>query len=198
MYYTQDIYTTTMQIGQQIISIWLLIWAILWLIYLVWIFVSMIRRDRRNHWVPTLNTFAKHKQLMQDQLELKDQARILDLGCGYGSALRFFDMHFDCAQLVWVDNNPRAITIGNRINAQKNQSHIQLAEWDIFDTDISWYDYIYIFLMPAVMPRIQARLDTHLSPHTIVIVNSFPLPDRKPIHILSNIETKSKVYLYQK
>lgn len=69
---------------------------------------------------------------------------------------------------------------------------------NIFDVNIQSYDYIYLFLMPNVMSSVEKWLEKDLNSHTIVICNSFALPNRKPKQILSSDDGKVNIYIYKR
>ena len=64
------------------------------------------------------------------------------------------------------------------------KTHITLLEEDIFEQDISGYDYVYIFLMPNIMKEYETRFQENLNPGTIIIANSFKFPNWKPFKTL--------------
>lgn len=176
----------------------ILIALIFILLILIQIFVTSVYNLVRNDGVPTINTFGTQKELMKEKLNIKKWSKLIDLWCGTGSALRFFESHYACKELVWIENNKVWLRIGKILNTLSWKKDIQLTYGDLYQTDISWYDYVYLFLMPKVMKKTQEWLDQNISKKTIVIVNTFKLPDWKPYKVIKDKKWTPVIYLYKK
>jgi len=124
------------------------------------------------------------------QLNLQKGKTVVDLGCGDGKVLRFFEKEF-WIKWVWYDVNSFAILWWKALNKILN-TKVRLIQWNFFDNDISSYDYIYIYLMPSVMEDVEKFVFKNKKPEAIVIVNSFPFPNKKPFKVIGG-----KIYLYK-
>lgn len=146
---------------------------------------------------PTISTFWYLKDLMT-QLDLKPWSTFVDLWCGNWSTLRRFATEHPELQYTWVDINRLALWRWKIWIHQQWLSNIKLQYQDIYTVDLNNYDYVYCFLMPSEMKRIQDHFDTHLPTTTTVIVASFKMPDRKPIKTIPDDKWTDKIFIYRK
>ncbi|MCX7945613.1 MAG: class I SAM-dependent methyltransferase [Hydrogenophilus sp.] len=108
--------------------------------------------------------------------------RFLDIGCGIGTLLiplakRFPNGHFtgiEAALLPYLISKIRSFGISN-LTVRRGNAFIY--PWGEFE-------WLYCFLSPAPMAAVEAKAITELSPHSILISNSFPLPNLPPAHII--------------
>ncbi len=151
----------------------------------------------RTKGVPTIWLFPRYKALMHQHLQLDPDTSLIDLGCGLGGACRFFSRHYTLQRVDGVDLNPVAVSRWNKRNTYRKYTNIQLTYADIFSTDISSYDYLFMFLMPTLMPDIESWLEEHMHENTLCIVAAFPLPTWTPQQEISE-DGISKIFIYKK
>ena len=137
---------------------------------------------------PYIWSFNSHLKMLK-KLNLEKWKTIIDLGCGDGKVLRFLGKEF---WLIWYgyDLNSFAIYYWKLLNKIK-KSQVKLFKWDFTKQDISSYDYIFMYLMPSSMKELEKRVFENKKPKAIVIVNTFPFPNKKPFKIID------KIYLYK-
>ena len=138
---------------------------------------------------PYVGSFSRQLDLMK-QLDLEKWKTIVDLGCGDGKVLRFFEKEF-WLKWLWYDINSFAIVWWKILNKIK-KSNVKLVKWDFTKQDISKFDYIFLYLMPSVMWELEEWIFKNKSPQSIVIVNTFPFPNKKPFKVIW-----WKIYLYK-
>ena len=139
--------------------------------------------------VPYVWTFNRQLKILK-KLDLKKGSKILDLWCGDGKALRFFEKEF-WLKWTWYDINSFAINYGKLINKIK-KSNIKLIKANFIWKDISWYDYIYIYLFPEFMEKIEDWIFKNKKENTIIISTAFTFKKHKPFKIID-----WKIYLYK-
>jgi len=137
---------------------------------------------------PYVWSFDSHLKMLK-KLNLEKWKTIIDLWCGDGKVLRFLEKEF---WLVWYgyDLNSFAINYWKILNKIK-KSKVKLFKWDFTKQDISNYDYIFMYLMPSSMKELEKWIFENKKQDAIVIVNTFPFPNKKPFKIID------KIYLYK-
>lgn len=183
-----------MDIYVVILLVLLLIFLISGIVRYIYSVVCMVR----NKWVPTVGLFKKHKKLLSMWLHISKESKLIDLWCGTGTALRFFSDTFHCKYLHGVDINTWALCRWNILHTYCRYTHIHMWYQDMYTVDLASYDYVYVFLMPRVMQDIEKYFMHHLNDDTVVIVNSFPLPTRKPFKKICDDRGVAKIFLYKK
>lgn len=164
------------------------------LLYMTDMVVSLIR----SKWVPYVASFDKDITLMQERLSLTPGSTIVDLWCGDGKALRFFVQEYKFKQWVGYEISWHAWLYGKYLLWKQSISSINLIRWSLYTADLTKYDYIYCYLMPFVMKDIEYWVQNSINENTIIIVNTFPFPNRAPHKIIHDQSWKKKIYLYKK
>ena len=161
---------------------------IILIILLVFYYISFIKALYFTK-SPYVGTFNKELKILK-KLNIVKWKTLIDLWCGDWKVLRFFEKEF-WIKWVWYDVNSFAILWWKILN-KFLKTNIRLIQWNFFDNDISNYDYIYIYLMPSVMKDVEKFVFKNKKTEAIVIVNSFPFPNKKPFKVIG-----SKIYLYR-
>lgn len=142
-------------------------------------------------------SFDRDLGLMAQHLRLSHGARMIDLGCGDGKALRFFAREYGIHGKGY-DINRFAITYGRLINRWRHHKHISLIAWDFAQADLSQADYIYVYLFPQQMANIEDWVFASIDPDTIIISNTFQFKRHKPFEVILDHKGKERIGLYRK
>jgi len=162
-------------------------------IFLIYIFKSLIKPSKT---APYIWSFNRHLILMK-KLSIKKWANIVDLGCGDGKALRFFDNNFDLKILTWYDINPYAIIWGKILNILQLHKNISLQKKNFLKVKLKWYHYIYVYLRPSQLANIEERLRNNKNKDTIIISNSFEFSKHEAFENIKNTKWKNSIFLYK-
>lgn len=192
--YTKSIYVF---INMSIVAIIILSCVmIITFIVLLWYFLDMFVSLIRSRGVPYVPSFDKDLELMSDTLWLQPGKSILDLWCGDGKALRYLVKKYDLTSWVGYEISIHAYLRWIYINWKKSIQNITIIHQSMYKADPKKYDYIYCYLMPFIMPSMEKWLEKNCRPGTVIISNTFPLPNRKPDRIIKNKKGKDKIFLY--
>ncbi|MCX6823993.1 MAG: class I SAM-dependent methyltransferase [candidate division SR1 bacterium] len=146
---------------------------------------------------PYVPSFDYHLRIMKKKLHLKRGAHIVDLGCGDGKALRFFDKEFGLKGTGY-DLNPFVILYGKFSNRLLGYKNITLIRSNFKKAQLKNYEYIYIYLWPEQLVFIEDWMFAHISEKTIIISNSFKFVKHMPFDIINDEHNKKAIYLYKK
>ena len=104
-------------------------------------------------------------------LQLKDGERFVDLGCGFGDALRAARRRADVAA-VGYELNPFAAA-GAALRTDRS-SRVRLS--DFRRADLKGYQAVFLYLMPRFLERNAGWLESALSEGTRVVAVDFKVP----------------------
>jgi len=140
--------------------------------------------------VPYVGSFNRQLEMMK-KLNLKKWKKIIDLWCGDGKALRFFEKQF-WLKGTGYDINSFAILYWKLVN-KIVKSNINLYKQDFTKIEnLKDFDYIYIYLFPEFMEKIEDWIFENKNKDTIIISNSFQFKKNRPFQIIDE-----KIYLYK-
>jgi hypothetical protein len=161
--------------------------------FLIFTFKSVFQPRKR---APYVWTFKRHFIIMKN-IRIKPNANILDLWCWDWKALRFFNKYFKLKKITWYDINPYAIIRWKIINKITKNKNIELTHKNFLNTDIKWFDYIYIYLWTKQLAEIEDRIRKNKEKHTIIISNSFQFKKHKTLKTFKNKKWKNAIFLYK-
>lgn len=135
---------------------------------------------------------------MKENLHLEKGKKLVDLGCGDGKALRFFVKTFGI-QWFWYDINIFAITLGKAFNRWFGfRKSVFLEKKNFMNVDLSTFDYIYVYLLPAQLAFIEDWVWNNMKKDAIIIANSFQFKNHVPFEVTKDKKGKWCIFLYKK
>ena len=149
---------------------------------------------------PYVATSKKIIKKILAEIKFKDNDLVCELGCGNAKFLR----------AIFKSRKVRAIgyeyfivlylqaIFFNFFKSRKIQVYLQ----DFFKADLSQADYVFCFLMPEEMARLENKLINELKHNELVISNSFPFKKWQPEKIIALDENKknslnNRLYFYR-
>lgn len=105
-------------------------------------------------------------------------ARVLDIGAGTGALLRpLAQTRPDCA-FTGIELAPATWLLGRVLG--RKFDNLTWRRGDLFAHDWRPYDLVYAFLSPVPMAAVWRKARAELRPGSLLVSNSFPLPEREP------------------
>jgi SAM-dependent methyltransferase len=123
--------------------------------------------------------------------------RLIDLGCGEGGLLaRLATARPDCdfvgiehAPLPWLLAKLRAATRPN----------LTIRRGDFWQVPLAGYGLVYAFLSPAPMARLWAKATEEMAHGTLLVSNSFPVPDASPEFVVElDDRRETRLFCYRR
>lgn len=130
--------------------------------------------------VPLFLTSQRAVEALAQRLPSSPGLRLVDLGCGLGGPLAGLArlrpdllLHgVEAAPLNWLVSRLRL----------DGRARVRLGS--LWDEDLSRYDIVYAYLSPAPMARLWAQARRQMRPGTLLISNSFEIPEVPPDEVL--------------
>lgn len=161
----------------------LLIFLIFFSIYTAFLIYSAIRGS------PFVSTNKKKLPAILAAAGLKKNKVFIDLGCGDGRVVITAVSNFK-VKGVGVEINPILLKIASiKAKLKKLSSEdIQFICQDLLLANISFADYIYLFLMPDLIRKLKPKLEKELKKNAIIISHGFKIEgwERKLIKTLED------------
>lgn len=147
----------------------LLLFLIFMTVYTLFLIYSSIKG------APYVPTKRKIIEEILGPAKIKKHGYFVELGSGDGRVVRYAVKKFG-ARGVGIDVNP-ILTNWAKILAKLEglDGKIEFKVQNIFDSDLSRVDYIYLFLMPALINKLTDKMAKELKKGAIVIAHGFPV-----------------------
>ena len=121
---------------------------------------------------PYVPTRQKDAELILAEAGLEKGKYLIELGCGDGRILRTAAKKYR-VQGLGIDVNPFLTLIARTKARCQKLKMIKFQTKNIFATDTRQADYVYLFLMPALIAKLKPKLERELKPKTIIISHGF-------------------------
>jgi protein-L-isoaspartate O-methyltransferase len=110
---------------------------------------------------------------------------VVDLGSGDGRLVITAVTKFGARGGFGVDIDP---TLVRRASENARQAgvadRVEFFERDLFATDVSKATVVTIYLLPSIMPKVEAKLRAELRPGARVVVHDYPFPTWRPVRVI--------------
>ncbi len=178
-----------------ILCLLVLVFALTMSICLILLMLSpIVSGFKRAPYVPSFNY---HLKLMKEKLKLRKWAKLIDLWCGDGKALRFFSKTFETIGEGY-EINPFVSRFGKILNRFTWYRNIKIIRSNFKKAKLEKYDYIYMYLFPNQLASIEDRVFEHIRKDAIIISNSFKFVKHEPYEIIYREGKKEVIRLYRK
>ena len=111
-------------------------------------------------------------------------ARIVDLGCGFGGVVLVCAKARPGACVLGVETAPLSFMIAWLRLKFSGLQNAEIAFRSIWRTDLSDADLVYAFLSPAPMAKLHGKIRAEMKPGSVFVSNSFDVPGEDPDQIL--------------
>jgi SAM-dependent methyltransferase len=153
----------------------------------------IVQHWANRHFAPWVPSSMKLLDQALSWIKPSDGQTFIDLGCGDGRAVRLASQNFRL-RATGVDINP-LLTLIARIILTLHRQHARIITGDLYQQDLSQIDIVYIYGLPEhIAKRLNKKLDQELRPGAWIISYNFSLPDRQPVHTISDRWRKIMVY----
>ncbi|MEN9327709.1 MAG: hypothetical protein RI947_517 [Candidatus Parcubacteria bacterium] len=120
-------------------------------------------------YVPTKNKVLKD---ILDRAKLKKGDLFIDLGCGDGRIVRMAATHYN-VEAIGIDINPSLIWLSRLKTKLKKIRNTTFHVQNIYKSDISNADVVYLFLLPKFLVNLQNKLLKETKKGALIISHGF-------------------------
>jgi len=170
---------------------------VLLVLLVIWAFMySLSLFNNIRYIVPQVSTFKSDFEVLRKGLAKYDLKwkKIIDLGSWIWKWIRFFEREFGM-KATWCEidlSNTLIAKFLNKIFSSKSK----VIKWNYFKVDLKKYDFIYVYLFPELMEKVEEKIWSDSKKWTIIFVNAFKFNKHKPIDIFYK-NGKEKIFVYE-
>jgi len=171
-------------------SVLVLIFMIISIFYLISLINNIIYK------VPQVSTFKSDFKVLKDNLWKYnlEWKKIADLGSWIWKVIRFLEKEF-WAKVTGYEIDYSNVIIAKIIN-KIFSSKTNVIRWNYFKVDLKQYDYIYVYLYPVLMEKLEEKIWSDAKKWTIVFVNAFKFQNHEPIDVFYK-GWREKIFVYK-
>ena len=148
--------------------------------------------------------YTNHRALIDafDFADLKPGKTLIDLGCGDGNTLILAAKKFK-VKGIGVERSPYFYFYAKLkvyLSGEGKNIKIFYGDFRQIEKFLSQADFIYVYLLPNVLKKIENWLFTHIKDSAKIISMSFYFSEHQPFHFQKtiNLGDKTKILLYRK
>lgn len=142
---------------------------------------------------PYVSTQDEEIKEILEAAQLQQGKTLIELGCGDGRVLRDAVSTYGVTG-IGIDINPLLVFIANM--RAKTIRNLTFRCSDIRTSDLSQADYIYLFLFPKLIEKLESQLQKSLTNGALIISHGFKIPylERYLTRELQGISFKTYYY----
>jgi len=146
---------------------------------------------------PYVPSFDKQLKIIKEELNLNKNKSLVDLWCWDWKALRFFNKNYRLKGEGY-DINYFALFYGKFLNKLYWYKNINLHRKNFFSADLKKYDYVYLYLRPSQLEKMEEWIFSNIKKDAVVISNSFQFKNNKPYKTIKKDWVIGSIFLYKK
>lgn len=144
---------------------------------------------------PFISTGGLVIKKIMEELEIKDGAKVYELGCGKAGFLSAAEKKNPKADFTGVEYSSMPYVMA-RMQLSLIKSKIKIIKQNFFETNLRDADIIYCFLNIKTMVELEKKFKAECKPGTIIVSYMFTLPNT-PLLKKLDISKNDKVYFYK-
>ena len=123
---------------------------------------------------PYVPTSKKQVKDILKKAELKPGQIFMELGSGDGRVVREAVKHYR-VRGIGIDANNLLVILSRLYAKREKISSVEFRKQNMFETDLKDVDVLYLFLMPELLKKMNAKFLHELKPGALVISHGFRL-----------------------
>lgn len=144
-------------------------------------------------------TSPKQQRALLDSLPPDLLGEVIDLGSGWGTLSIGLAKKLPSCQITGYESSPVPHFLSVLFLLLLRYPNLKFVRADIFEASVRDAVAVVCYLYPGAMTKLISKLETELRPGTIVITNTFAVPDWKPEKIAEAADIyRSKIYFYRR
>lgn len=140
----------------------------------------------------------KQAQVILDLIPQNIRGSIAELGSGWGTLALALARHRPQCRITGYESSHVPFLVSKIIAIASRVQNLEFERANFLKMPLQNYSAIVCYLHPAAMHKLQTKLETEMSPGTLVICNTFAMSDWKADHVVELEDMyKTKIYLYR-
>jgi len=145
---------------------------------------------------PFIPTRPKVIKKIIDEIEISENATIVEFGCGAAGFLRAVHRKYPKANLIGVEHSPLPYVIAN-IQNMLGRNNIKIIRDNLFNTDVSNADLIYCYLSVGSMQELEKKFKKECKSGAQIISFTFPMHNMQAVNKCSIGNIGEKIFFYK-
>ncbi len=147
--------------------------------------------------VPYVRTYRSEIKFIAEKLSISSNDIFYDLGSGDGRVVFLINKLSGATcvgyELTWWTH----LLAKLKLVVKGQRSNVEFKNQNFFKHSWNGANYIYGYLYPPLMGRVEEKFLTDCKPGSVAIIRDFPFPNLKPLEIC-NMPKKHEIYIYKK
>lgn len=145
---------------------------------------------------PFIPTRPKVIKKIIEEMEISENAKIMEFGCGGAGFLRAVHKKYPNTELIGIEYSPLPYVVANIQNAL-GKNNIKIIRGNFFNTDVSNVDLIYCYLSVDSMQDLEKKFRKECKPGTQIISFTFPMRGMEPVKKCGIGNVGEKIFFYK-
>lgn len=172
-----------------------IIYSVLFLIFFCFFTMEFFNIVFRG-FAPFIATRKKIIDQILAEMSIKEDATIIELGCGGAGFLRAVRQKYPKANLIGVEYSFLPFVIAKIQNAIGG-TKIDIRKKNFFNVDVTQADVVYCYLNVGTMEKLEPKLKSECKDGAQIISFTFSLPNTKPEKEFVASKLGEKLYFYK-
>jgi len=146
--------------------------------------------------VPQVSTFNSDLNILRNVFDKYNLnwKKICDLWSWTWKMIRLFEREYKM-QPTWFEIDFSNVIISKILN-KLFSLNTRTYKKNYLKTDLSNFDFIYVYLFPVLMKKLEKKIWFNCKPWTIIFVNAFKFEGHEPIEVFQK-NWKDKIFVYE-
>jgi hypothetical protein len=145
---------------------------------------------------PFIPTRPKVIKKIIDEIEVPENATIMEFGCGAAGFLRAVHKKYPKANLIGIEYSLLPYVVAN-IQNMLGKNSVKIVKGNFFSTDISKADIIYCYLSVDSMQELEEKFKKECKEGAQIISFTFPMHNTEPVKKASVGNIGEKIFFYK-
>jgi hypothetical protein len=138
------------------------------------------------------------KEVLKIMQNLPKDGTIIELGFGWGNVVFSLAKNLPQHKIIGYENSFIPYLLAKILNIFLGYKNLDLKLQNFYKINLKEVEIIYCYLFTGAMKKLKTKFEKELPPGTIIISNTFSIPEWKANKIFEvNDWYKTKIYLYQ-
>lgn len=155
-----------------------------WVYPVILILLVLVFWNVATNRVPLYLTNTETSKALLRLIPKKKKVKFVDLGSGLGGTLRYLARQAPDSHFVGIESAPLPFALSWCLGKVSGCDNLEFRFRDIWKENLSEFDIVYCFLSPVPMPRLFDKAQGELSSGSLLISNSFRVPDHDPDRVV--------------